>query len=138
METPRILLAGTNDRAINLARSAFEPLDYQIVTARAMSVALFLAQKNLPELIVSTLEMTDGDGRSYLHEVKRDEELASIPFVFCVDGTPEAHFELACVKEGANMVVSSDLKPAELKALLEPLIHERLVKKGKRPETTPE
>lgn len=138
METPRILLAGTNAQAIALARQAFEPLDYQIVTAQPMSMALYLALKNLPELIISTQEMTDGDGLDFLHELLRDEELAQIPFVLCVNGAPEAHYELKVMKEGASKVISSDLSPHEFLSLVEPLIQERLIKKGKRPDTTPE
>ncbi len=138
METPRILLAGNCDKTTDLARAALEPLDYQIVTARAMSMALFLAHKNLPELIVSPFEMLDGDGMTFLTELRQDEELQSIPFVFCLNEMPEAQFELAAIKEGAAKVVSNNLTVSEFKNLVEPLIHERLVKKGKRQEFTPE
>ncbi|MBS1998050.1 MAG: hypothetical protein JSS86_17125, partial [Cyanobacteria bacterium SZAS LIN-2] len=72
METPKILVAGSSQKSVALTRAAIEPLDYQMVTAQPMSVALFLAQKNLPEVIVSDLKMLDGDGISFLNEIKVD------------------------------------------------------------------
>ncbi|MCA0315493.1 MAG: hypothetical protein LCH63_16880 [Candidatus Melainabacteria bacterium] len=138
METPKILVAGTAEATTNLVREALEPLDYQIVTARAMSVALFLAQKNLPELIVSPLEMLDGDGFSFLYELKLDEELQGIPFVFCLSSQPETQTELQAMKEGATKVVVNSMAPLEFRSLVNPLILDRLTSKGKRPEHTPE
>lgn len=138
MESPKILVAGTCDQTVALARKTFEPLGYQIITARPMSVALFLAQKNLPDLIISSFDMLDGDGLTFLRELRQDEELAVLPFVFSTTGTPDTSMELAAMKEGARKVLACDFSPADFLSLLEPLIHERLSQKGKRQEHTPE
>lgn len=138
MESPKILVAGICDLTVALARKTFEPLGYQIITARPMSVALFLAQKNLPDLIISSFEMLDGDGLTFLRELKGDEELAVLPFVFSTQGKPEATLELAAIKEGARKVLATDFSPSDFLSLLEPLIRERLSQKGNRQEHTPE
>ena len=89
MDTPKVLVAGPSLKTVALARDAFEPLGYQIITAQPMSVALFLAHKNLPELIICPYEMLDGDGQTFLSEVQRDDELCHIPFFFCIEDLAE-------------------------------------------------
>lgn len=138
METPKVLVAGISPKTVALARAAFEPLGYQIITAQPMSVALFLAHKNLPELIICPYEMLDGDGQTFLTEVQRDDELCQIPFVFCIEELPETSAEFTAIRDGASKVVSNLLTPAEFLGLVMPLIDERLASKGKRAETTPE
>jgi two-component system cell cycle response regulator len=138
METPKILIAGLSKKSISLVRDAIEPLGYQVVTAQAMSVALFLAQKNLPEVIVSDLEMLDGDGITFLNEVKIDSELARIPFLFLVDKAPDEAIEISAITRGARLICLNSINRKEFLDLLEPLVAERLSVKGKRPEHTPE
>jgi len=138
METPKLLIAGSSQRTVNLSRTAVEQLGYQIVTAPAMSVALFLAQKNLPEIIISDLHMLDGDGMTFLHEVQMDEELSEIPFIFCVDQLPGETAELQALKAGALKMVPNSLNAEEFLELIHPLILARIAAKGKRQEQTPE
>jgi CheY-like chemotaxis protein len=138
METPKILVAGNSKKSVALVRAAIEPLDYQLVTAQPMSVALFLAQKNLPEVIISDLEMLDGDGIRFLNELKLDEELAKIPFIFLVDKPTDEATELSAITRGARLICLNSMGKDEFLNVLEPLIRERLKLKGKREEHTPE
>ncbi|MBS1989343.1 MAG: response regulator [Cyanobacteria bacterium SZAS LIN-3] len=138
METPKILVAGSSQKSVALTRAAIEPLDYQMVTAQPMSVALFLAQKNLPEVIVSDLKMLDGDGISFLNEIKVDPELAKIPFIFLVDEPTDEATEISAITRGARLICLNSMAAADFRQVLEPLINERLSQKVKRPEETPE
>jgi len=138
METPKILVAGISPKSVALVRAAIEPLDYQLVTAQPMSVALFLAQKNLPEVIISDLKMLDGDGIRFLNEVKLDAELAKIPFIFLVDEPTDEATEISAITRGARLICLNSMDKMELLGVLEPLIHERLSQKVKREEQTPE
>jgi CheY-like chemotaxis protein len=138
METPKILVAGNSKRSVALVRAAIEPLDYQLVTAQPMSMALFLAQKNLPEVIVSDLKMLDGDGIRFLNEVKLDAELAKIPFIFLVDEPTDEATALSAITRGARLICLNSMDKDEFMNVLEPLIQERLKQKGKREEQTPE
>lgn len=135
---PKLLVAGNSQRTVSLARKAVEQLGYQIVTAPAMSVALFLAQKNLPEIIISDLNMLDGDGMTFLQELRIDEELIEVPFIFCVDQLPGEAEELQALKAGALKMVPNDMSAAEFLELIHPLILSRLAAKGKREEQSPE
>jgi len=138
METPKILLAGNSKKSAALVRAAIEPLDYQLVTAQPMSVALFLAQKNLPEVIVSDLRLLDGDGIRFLNELKLDPELAQIPFIFLVDEPTDEATELSAITRGARLICLNTMSKDEFLNVLEPLIRERLQYKEKREEQTPE
>lgn len=135
---PKLLVAGSSQRTVNLARAAVEQLGYQIVTAPAMSVALFLAQKNLPEIIISDLHMLDGDGMTFLHELTLDEELKEVPFIFCVDQLPGETAELQALKAGALKMLPNDVGAAEFLEIIHPLILARIAAKGKREEHSPE
>jgi two-component system, cell cycle response regulator len=138
METPKILVAGSSQKSVALVREAIEPLGYQLVTAQAMSVALFLAQKNLPDVIISDLKMLDGDGIGFLNEIKLDDELSKIPFLFLVDKPTDEATEISAITRGARLICLNSMSKTEMLALLEPLLEERLAAKGKRPEHTPE
>ncbi len=138
METPKLLIAGLSLKTINLARAAVEQLGYQIVPSPAMSLSLFLAHKNLPDLIVSDFKMSDGDGLSFLRELQDDQDLAAIPFIFCLDTMPDDALELQAIKSGARKVVPNNIEPSDFLEIIDPLIVERLKSKIKREEQTPE
>ena len=138
METPKVLVAGLSQKSVALVRQSIEPLGYQMVTAQAMSVALFLAQKNLPDVIVSDLAMLDGDGIRFLNEVKIDSELTRIPFIFLVDQPTDEATEISAITRGARLICLNTIDDKEMMLLLQPLIDERLSQKGKRAEHTPE
>jgi CheY-like chemotaxis protein len=138
METPKLLIAGRSEQTLALVRQAVEQLGYQIVPSPAMSLALFLAHKNLPDIIISDLNMTDGDGLTFLQEIRQDDELSAIPFLFCLDSMPDEATELQAIKSGARKVVPNNLQPAEFLQIIVPFIDQRLRDKVKRTEQTPE
>ena len=138
METPKLLIAGRSEQTLALVRQSVEQLGYQVVPAPTLSLALFLAHKNLPDIIISDLEMTDGDGLSFLREIRLDDELKEIPFLFCLDSMPDEALELQAIKSGARKVVPNNLQPAEFLQIIEPFIQQRLSEKVKREEQTPE
>ena len=73
-----------DDRAENVAlkRSLFEPLGYAVVGASDMAGALEMARARHPDIIVSDLHMSDGNGFEFISAVKADPALKDIPFVF--------------------------------------------------------
>ena len=125
LKTPKVLFAGNSKKTLQLGREALSsPVDCQVVPAPAMSVALFLAQKNLPELIVSSFDMQDGDGLSFLQEIMIDEETRRIPFIFLVDEMVDEITEIKALKAGARKVLPNDMTSAEFLELVRPLIAE--------------
>jgi CheY-like chemotaxis protein len=135
--TIHVLVAGTHNEYVELARQAFEELDYQIIPAPSMSLALFLAQKNLPDLILCDFEMVDGDGWHFIKEIKIDDELREIPFVFMSSVRDDAVTARALAL-GADEVLCFPLDAAQLKREIIPYANIRSAGKEQRSPQTPE
>src|ERR1700727_2638529 len=84
--TLKLLLVGKEKSAFQLIKSAFENEDADIIVATSIGLALFLARKNQPNLIISQQELMDSDGISLYFELKKEEKLADIPFVWLISG----------------------------------------------------
>jgi two-component system cell cycle response regulator len=135
--TINILVAGSHLEYSDLARQAFEDLDCQIIPATSMTLAVFLAQKNLPDVILSDFEMFDGDGWNFIAEIKADDELRNIPFVFIA---PDSNADAAAhaAELGADAILKYPMEASQLKRELVPYINIRLAEKGQRLPQTPE
>jgi two-component system cell cycle response regulator len=74
----------TDDREINLglARTILEGAGYEVATAPTAAAALAQARAVPPDLILSDVTMSRGDGYEFIAAVKADAALAGIPFVF--------------------------------------------------------
>ena len=123
---------------IEAAKESFAPLGYQVVPAHGMSLGQFLAQKNFPALILCQPELQDGDGDSFLAEIKLDAELIPIPFVFIDHENSVLLDKDKALAAGACSIekLSADGK-LDVTRLL-PLIKRRLLTKTTRQEHSPE
>ncbi len=135
--TIHILVAGSHSEYSDLARQAFEDLDCQIIPATSMTLAVFLAQKNLPDVILCDFDMTDGDGWSFIGEIKADAELRNIPFLF-IGQDEDSAVSTRASKLGADAVLKFPLAATQLKREMIPYINIRLAEKGQRLPQTPE
>lgn len=133
-----ILVAGSSIENVNTAKAAVAKLDFVIEPAPSMSLALFLAQKNLPDLIVCDTEMTDGDPFQFLQELKADDELSAIPFVFLCPQQLGKEDRRKMLAAGADGILLMPIEPAELLEDMLPYIRDRQAKKTDREEHTPE
>ena len=135
--TIHILVAGSHLEYSDLAREAFEDLDCQIIPATSLTLAVFLAQKNLPDVILCDFEMTDGDGWSFIGEIKADAELQNIPFLF-IGPNQDSAVTARASKLGADAVLGYPLEASQLKREVIPYVNIRLAEKGQRLPQTPE
>jgi CheY-like chemotaxis protein len=118
----RILVA-TNDQVnFELVKTALAAREIDIVRASGMALALFLTKKNQPVLIISDLELIDGDGISLLREIKSDSQLAAIPFVFLLRQKPAESVIKNLFEKGATAILSNVKTPDDLVPILEELI----------------
>ncbi|HEY9773567.1 MAG TPA: hypothetical protein V6C81_07130 [Planktothrix sp.] len=135
--TTNILVAGRSTANVRSLKDAVDRLDYQVIPAPSMSLALFLARKNLPELIVCDMEMVDGDPHQFLSELQADDELRQIPFMVLCDIQVSSDERKQFMSAGAALVLAND-ESADLLGTIEPYIAARLAIKAQRPEETPE
>lgn len=126
-----------NQDNISLVKDLFDPSKYQFIPASSMSLGLFLAQKNFPDLILCEAGLLEGDGFALLESLKSDEELASIPVVFVIENSNQLDSEQV---HGASYLLKLPLEePADtLKSKLEGLIQSSLLNKKDRPIYSPE
>jgi len=136
--TVHVLVAGKSDNNLSLAKEVYDGLGYQVIPAHGLSLSLFLAQKNYPDLIIADSSFRDGDGMEFLAEIKADPELSLIPFVFVVDEHGGDFNTERAITGGASQVLFQPVDPMTLAELTLPLIEKRLLTKEAREETTPE
>ncbi|MDZ4838098.1 MAG: hypothetical protein SGJ27_30315 [Candidatus Melainabacteria bacterium] len=138
LEAINILVAGKNQSNVELAKAAYAGIGYQVIPAPGTSLALFLAQKNYPDLIISDGILTDGDGIAFLTELKNDPELSEIPFIFLIDKNTSQIDEDSAITAGAVSVFYHPIEAGWLKECTVPIITKHAATKEIRPEQTPE
>lgn len=77
-----ILVVDNSPVNIKLAHSMLEPFGYKIIDAKGVDEAMHLMAQQSPDLILSDVHMPVKDGFDFIQEVKADDELRKIPFVF--------------------------------------------------------
>jgi two-component system, cell cycle sensor histidine kinase and response regulator CckA len=134
----KLLIAARDRQKVEQVKQAFDHCDCQVIPAPSMSLALFLTQKNLPDLILADTDLTDGDGIKLLQELKSEPELRAIPFIFYVSPSNKTLDEKQALIYGAAALLNDAVKDTDLYDFTMPLIQSRVVTKGKRQEETPE
>ncbi len=126
-----------NQENISLVKDLFDPSKSQFIPASSMSLGLFLAQKNFPDLILCEASLLEGDGYALLETIKSDEELASIPVVFVIADSDKLASEQI---QGASFLLKLPFEEpiTTLRSKLEGLIQSRLLNKKDRPIYSPE
>jgi CheY-like chemotaxis protein len=74
---------------------------YYVIEADSGAAALQMARLNLPDLIVSDIDMPGGDGASLLHEIRLDLELKFRQIVL-MSGKPDLLARRKSMEEGAD------------------------------------
>jgi DNA-binding response OmpR family regulator len=118
-----ILVVSKNDKTVTLLRQITDEFDCHLVRSSTMSLALYLAQKNKPALIISDLTLADGDGASLIREVKADKELKAIPFVVLLEEDSPASLKQTLLSYGAAQVIEQLDARRELTTLITTLIN---------------
>lgn len=130
-----ILIASKDKRIGELVKEAVQSLDYNVVVAADLSLALYLTNKNMPDLIVTDEELINGSGYDLLSELGTDEELGVIPILFIGRNGKD---EQKAIDLGAKKVIANPKTIDEL--FLELMPHLKLDEKApkQRPEYSPE
>ena len=87
--TLKLLCAGKNNAPFQPVKLAFMDEDAITIRATSVALALFLARKNRPHIIICEQSLVDGTGFGLFLELNNEEELARIPFVFLLSDALE-------------------------------------------------
>ena len=75
-----------------------ELADYKVLTAENGKIGIDLAKKHTPDLIICDIMMPELDGYGVIHVLSKNEQTASIPFIFL-----SAKTEKADIRKGMNL-----------------------------------
>lgn len=78
--TIKVLVVDRTHQTEQLAKEALVPLGCQIITATSTALAVFLARKNFPSLVIAGLD-AESDYLDLPGELRSDPDLAHIPIV---------------------------------------------------------
>jgi two-component system cell cycle response regulator DivK len=79
--TKRILIVEDNELNMKLLRDVLEAYGYVTIATAEGAVALTLARKKRPDLILMDLQLPDISGYDAVRQLKSDEETRTIPVV---------------------------------------------------------
>lgn len=131
----KILLIEDNPNVRENTSEILALANYNIITAVNGKIGVDLAQKEKPDLIICDIMMPELDGYGVLHILSKQEETASIPFIFLTAKTEKSDF-----RKGMNLGADDYLtKPFDDTELLN-AIETRLRKSAllKKYDSTPQ
>lgn len=116
-----------DDQSVNLSlnRSIFEPLGYVVIIAGGMAEALRLAHETPPDVILSDLSMSGGNGFDFIRAIKADERLKDVPFVFVTSTHCNENARAKGLALGAVRFLFRPIEPEALLAEIETCVAER-------------
>jgi response regulator RpfG family c-di-GMP phosphodiesterase len=129
------MCAFQTEEIFDFVKSAFKNLECELIKASSEALALFLAQKNFPCLVVSELEPESGWGMNILSELKAESELAHIPLVFIARRPAGMTVPELAVPQGAEMLIWYPVESYEFLSSVRKYLREM---KDERPLETPE
>lgn len=129
----RILCAFQNEEIFDFVKSALTTIECEVIKASSEALALFLAQKNFPCLVVSELLPDVGWGINLLSDLKAEEELGAIPVVFLARRPPNISLPILDLPHGAEMLLWYPIESYEFFSSVEKYLRE--LKDERDPET---
>jgi len=105
-------------------RRVLEQRGFQVIEAASATTGVRLASASLPDLILSDVQMEDGDGYAALVALRQSKETEAIPFIL-ITGQPS----LAGMRRGMDQGADDYLeKPFAFEAMFA-AVHARLKKR---------
>ncbi len=113
-----ILIVEDNQDSRLVLQKLLEGAGHQVVAAVHGAEALTLAREKVPDIIVSDILMPVMDGYKLCYEVKNDELLRKVPFVFYTATYVDPEDERLAMGLGASRFVIKPQEPEKLLAII--------------------
>ncbi len=82
MESPVILVVDSDDKNLRILQESLEAADFTVLTASTGSQAWEIALEEMPELVLSEVDVPELDGFGLLEKLKSESATSTIPLVF--------------------------------------------------------
>ncbi len=122
----RLLLIEDSEDILALTKIELERLGYSVLTAADGQSGLELAERELPDVIISDIKMPGLDGYELIRKIREIPELASTPAIALTGFGMKGDVERA-LAEGYTAHISKPVDANELSALIQ-----RLIAKGQK------
>lgn len=114
-----VLVVDNNQVNLSLFQGTLEPSGYAVLTATGGREALELVRRARPDLVLTDLNMPDGNGVELIRALKADPELRTIPIVMVSASSPSSEDEEAGLLLGAHSFVRRPVEPQSLLAAID-------------------
>ncbi|PKN86645.1 MAG: histidine kinase, partial [Deltaproteobacteria bacterium HGW-Deltaproteobacteria-1] len=120
-----VLIVDDNSDNLYLLKTILKGQGWDVYEASNGKVALEIARKQVPDLIVSDILMPVMDGYALCRECKSDEKLKKVPFVFYTATYTEPKDERFALDLGADRFIVKAGEPESLIEILTDLLEEK-------------
>lgn len=121
----KVLIVDDNSDNLYLLKTLLKSQGWGVFEALNGKVALEIARKQSPDLIVSDILMPVMDGYALCRQCKSDEKLKNIPFVFYTATYTEPKDEKFALDLGADRFIIKPGEPDSLLEILNDLLEEK-------------
>ncbi len=111
------ILVVDDEKSICLLLENFLSQDYDVVSISDGLEALEWLEENLPDLIISDIQMTKMDGYEFLTNVRQRGFTKHTPIIM-LSGKSESKERIKCYKLGAQDYLTKPFNPEELEELV--------------------
>jgi DNA-binding response OmpR family regulator len=111
------ILVVDDEKSICLLLENFLSQDYDVVSMDDGLEALKWLEENLPDLIISDIQMTKMDGYEFLINVRQKGFTKHTPIIM-LSGKSESKERIKCYKLGAQDYLTKPFNPEELEELV--------------------
>jgi len=125
----KILIVEDNEDSRIILKKTLESVGHTVEAATNGKEALKIARESPPDMIISDILMPVMDGFRFCKEVKGDDELKAIPFVFYTATYTDSRDEELALGLGADRFIVKPVEPDKFKKIIQGVIRD--VKEGK-------
>jgi two-component system, cell cycle response regulator len=115
----KILVVDNVPANLEFACATLKPSGYEVITSSGPREALEKAKQDRPDMIISDLCMSEGNGYDFIRAVKIDARLTRIPFVFLTSSMCEDEDRARGLALGAARFLIRPIEPQQLLSEIE-------------------
>jgi len=115
----KILVVDNVPANLEFACATLKPSGYEVITSSGPREALEKAKQDPPDMIISDLCMSEGNGYDFIRAVKIDARLTRIPFVFLTSSMCEDEDRARGLALGAARFLIRPIEPQQLLSEIE-------------------
>jgi DNA-binding response OmpR family regulator len=113
MDPKKILIVDDERDIVKALMIRLRSSGYDVVIAYDGAQGIFVANKEIPDLVILDIRMPAGDGFSVAEKLKQSDRTNQIPVIF-LTGSPERNAEERAMGLGARFYIKKPYDPEEL------------------------